>query len=372
MKKTLLFLTLFSFASFIAVESCSPGGSAGTTIEGTMQNAADLQVFVDKISIGKASSVVGKAQADANGKYAVNFSEGIEAGIYRLRFGSKNLGFILDGTEKTVSINGDHNTLQNFDVAVSGSESTSAYIGALQNLVARKWQAADIKNFVETTPNPTVGMYVAYQALGRNPQFLDNHKAALAKMDKASPYAAEYAAFVQGLEGQAASQRASGAIQVGQPAPDLKMTSPDGKEYSLSELKGKIVLLDFWASWCGPCRRENPHVVEVYDKYKSKGFTVFSVSLDGINPRMLPRLKNQAEIDQQTQRSKDRWVNAIKADNLKWEYHVSDLKHWNSLAAKTYGVRSIPRTFMVDRDGNIAAVGLRGAKAIEQELLKLL
>jgi len=136
-------------------------------------------------------------------------------------------------------------------------------------------------------------------------------------------------------------------IQVGNKAPELKFKSPDGVEYSLSDLKGKMVLIDFWASWCSPCRRENPNVVRAYNKYKDKnfkngnGFTVYSVSLD---------------------RSKDAWVNAIKADGLKWKYHVSDLKHWQSEGARIYHVRGIPTNFLINGDGIIVAKNLRGSK----------
>lgn len=122
-------------------------------------------------------------------------------------------------------------------------------------------------------------------------------------------------------------------------APDLAFPDPDGKVRKLSDLRGKVVLLDFWASWCGPCRRENPHVVAMYNKYHDKGFEVFSVSLD---------------------RDASSWKAAIAKDNLVWPNHVSDLKQWGSEAAKIYGVNSIPCTFLLDREGHILAKGLRG------------
>ena len=135
-------------------------------------------------------------------------------------------------------------------------------------------------------------------------------------------------------------------LNVGNLAPDLKFTSPDGKELALSSLRGKMVLIDFWASWCGPCRMENPNVVEAYDKYSkakfktAKGFEVYGVSLD---------------------KSNDAWKSAIEKDNLHWSYHVSDLKGCSSEPAKIYGVRSIPANFLIDEKGVIVAKGLRGA-----------
>jgi peroxiredoxin len=137
---------------------------------------------------------------------------------------------------------------------------------------------------------------------------------------------------------------------VGDVAPDISLANPSGQKMSLSDLKGQVVLLDFWASWCGPCRRENPNVVKTYNEYKDKGFTVFSVSLD---------------------KSKDRWVGAIQKDGLVWENHVSDLKGWSSSGAKKYGVRGIPATFLIDENGVIKAVNVRGGK-LESELKKML
>ncbi len=122
-------------------------------------------------------------------------------------------------------------------------------------------------------------------------------------------------------------------------APELEFSDPTGKVRKLSDLRGKVVLIDFWASWCGPCRRENPHVVAMYAKYHDKGFEVFSVSLDN---------------------NRDKWIEAIAKDNLSWPNHVSDLKGWGSAAAKLYGVNSIPCTFLIDQEGRIIAKGLRG------------
>lgn len=120
---------------------------------------------------------------------------------------------------------------------------------------------------------------------------------------------------------------------------DIVMNNPDGEALQLSDYKGKVVLVDFWASWCGPCRKENPTVVKLYEKYKDDGFEVFSVSLD---------------------KNKDRWVAAIDKDNLSWDAHVSDLKGWQNAAAKEYGVSSIPFTVLLDREGKVINTKLRG------------
>jgi len=126
---------------------------------------------------------------------------------------------------------------------------------------------------------------------------------------------------------------------IGNVAPALNFNNPEGKLITLASLKGNYVLIDFWASWCRPCRMENPNVVKLYNKYKDQGFTVFSVSLD-----------NNVE----------KWVNAIEKDGLTWPNHVSDLKQWRTEATKIYGFRGIPYTVLIDKKGKIIAKNLRG------------
>lgn len=139
------------------------------------------------------------------------------------------------------------------------------------------------------------------------------------------------------------------SVAVGKTAPDFTLNTPEETPFSLSSLKGKVVVIDFWASWCGPCRRENPHMVELYKEVNERGVEFLGVSLD---------------------KDKDKWLKAIEDDGLIWK-HVSDLKYWNSEAAKMYGISGIPATVLLDQNGVIVAKNLRSAE-LKVEIEKLL
>lgn len=142
---------------------------------------------------------------------------------------------------------------------------------------------------------------------------------------------------------------ASKKLAVGQLAPEIELNDPNGNPIKLSSLQGKVVLIDFWASWCRPCRMENPNVVKIYNKYAQKGFEIYGVSLD---------------------KTREAWLEAIKADGLTWK-HVSDLGFWNSSVVPIYNVQSIPKTYLIDKDGRILAKDLRG-EALENKIAEIL
>ena len=145
------------------------------------------------------------------------------------------------------------------------------------------------------------------------------------------------------------NQKVKSVIMNGSEAPDIVLAGPDGVERRLSDLRGKVVLIDFWASWCRPCRMENPNVVRMYQRYHDKGFAIFSVSLDN---------------------NREAWLKAIETDGLVWPDHVSDLRGWSSAGGRLYGISSIPATVLVDRDGKVLARNLRGPQ-LEEKLKEI-
>lgn len=185
------------------------------------------------------------------------------------------------------------------------------------------------KNFIKEHSNSVVSAFILLQYAS---QLESNDVADIVSKFAPEIDKSEYVVKLKELVDEQ-KKTANGAV-----APDFTMNNTEGKPVTLSSFKGKIVLVDFWASWCGPCRQENPNVVKLYQQYHGKGFEILGVSLD---------------------KGKDEWLKAIKDDNLTWT-HVSDLQYWQNAAARLYGVNSIPQSFLLDKDGKIIAKGLRG------------
>ena len=348
MKKILfLFLTLTS----MSMMSCSD--KKGATISGTIKNAAGLDGMFEESF--QPPLLIQKVTFEADGKFSISIPEGIKGGIYRLRIGQKQLNFIFNGKEKAVTVEADLANLIRTNYTVTGAPDTELYLKTFNDIEARKSDLGGVKKVIETAENPLLSMLLATQIQDfLTPDFLDMHKTIVGKLEKAYPasrYTADYSKGVTEFQNQIEMQKAgSSDVAIGQPAPDIALPNPNGKTMKLSDLKGKVVLLDFWASWCGPCRRANPSVVAAYNRFKSKGFEIYSVSLDS---------------------DKGKWEGAIQQDNLNWSNHVSDLHGWQNQAAQLYKVQSIPQQFLIDRSGKIAAVAQAGM-SLDTELEKML
>ncbi|WP_207430306.1 TlpA disulfide reductase family protein [Sabulibacter ruber] len=210
-----------------------------------------------------------------------------------------------------------------------------------QFMAAQQDNQTKLKAFVKANPASVVSVYTAGNILN-----LDEHFTFVDSMSTAFKQSLPNSKYTKALDERLTRIRSTA---LGSAAPNITLPSPQGPEISLASLRGKYVLIDFWASWCGPCRQENPNVVRMYNKYKDKGFEIFGVSLD---------------------QDRTKWLNAIEKDKLTWP-HVSDLKGWESSAASLYGVTAIPQTVLLDKEGKIIAKNLRGA-ALEAKLASLL
>lgn len=358
--------------------STSSNATGDYVVKGKINGASSMRVFLDDFQFNNLVRTVASTSADSKGNFELKF-DNLKKGLYRIRIGAKKAYLAFAGDEQTIEINGNLETLNKYDFEVKGSGDALTYVNTRRNLLDKGLDKSAKQSAIMSVNNPIGAAHLAMSFIPANEGNLQVHKTIKEKVakladDSAKAYAKDYNAYISQREQAIMAKKAAGRIAVGQPAPDIKLPDPNGKEFALSDLKGKVVLLDFWASWCGPCRKANPTVVKAYNKFNKDGFEVFSVSLDGLDTRTKRRFGgDQQKIAAQLESSKNRWVQAIEKDGLKWRYHVSDLKKWESFPASAYAVRSIPRTFLIDRKGNIAFVDLHPLRHdLEGEIKKLL
>jgi thiol-disulfide isomerase/thioredoxin len=298
--------------------------------------AAQTVVYLDRIS-NSGTEVGEKTTVDAEGRFSIPL-ELKHAAVYRLRLGQRFLPIVVHPGE-TLDVQADLARFE--DYQVNGSEASMS----LKPFVVAKFQLEDLSRFVQNSQDALASWYavrlmsIDYGDHAKNYQKV--REQLLAQYPE-GPYTAQFATRVS--EETANLQQQTG-IRLGTAPPEIALPNPDGKVMSLSALKGKVVLIDFWASWCGPCRRSNPELVETYKKFKDRGFTVFSISLDA---------------------SKEAWVQAIKEDKLTWPTHVSELKKWAGRVNALYGVEGIPATFLLDKNGKVAGKNLRGKELADK------
>ncbi len=353
----------------------SCGNSGGNEISGKISGAENLSAYFDKANPDGTNTSMTQTPIDGSGNFSFKFEEPLSDGAYRIRIGTKSAYLIYKNTDSQVNITGTIEDFNTFTYAVTGSPDSEKYRDYMNKFLNDQISLEDVQNDITGDMDALISMQVASTLFGTRPEFIVMHKAVNEKLRASyldSDFTMRQSEMFNQIQAMIAQSqnRPGGKFKVGDEAPDIALPGPDGKIRKLSDLRGDVVLLDFWASWCGPCRKENPNVVKTYKKFKNKGFNIYSVSLDGIHPRALATLKTQSEIDKQLESSKDRWIGAIAKDQLEWDSHVSELKHWNSEITKVYGIQSIPQTFLIGKDGRIAAINPRFN--LEEELTKLL
>jgi peroxiredoxin len=350
------------------------------TVNGSIANMPRQTVYLEELNVNEIA-LVDSVSSDEKGEFEVS-GNAPEPGLYRLRFQQEK--YILLTIEKgEIKVKSDWNSLENY--TVNGSPASHSLKGFLMvvrqhlgdfrtmSVVMDTLQARGndsmmtkaqgdlaqmnmqftryIEHYADTTKYLPNALF-AVQML--NPQvemdyltvFVQNLKGRFPDTKMSKDFIAKYNQMMA-MQGQQAAP--SNTLIIGSQAPELALNAPDGAPLKLSSLKGKYVLVDFWASWCQPCRRENPNVVAAFNKFKGKNFTILGVSLDN---------------------DKDKWMEAIEDDELTWA-HASDLKGWESIAARTYGIESIPSNFLLDPQGKIIARDLKG-EDLEAKLAEVL
>ena len=379
-----VFVSVLLFSA--ALISCqSKSTDKGFKINGTVSGSPAKWIYLEEIPAATMQRIlIDSAELGKDGKFSLE-TETKEASVYNLRLQQQDYPFaavINDAPEITVNIKYDNNKpvvgqtyevknseasqqmkefmlrfnddLQQLATASMRVDTLSA-TGAADSVVQpvkeqQKQLSAQLKRefmkVITNSKNPALSMFVLgyYQTSANSPalglQPLDIKEVqkivdeTAVKFPEHSGVSLIKAAITMQLQGQ--DEKPS---LVGKTAPEIVLPDMNGKEVRLSQFKGKYVLVDFWASWCKPCRYENPHVVSAYRKFREKNFDVLGVSLD---------------------KNKEEWLQAIKDDQLTWT-HVSDLQFWSSPVVPLYGIEGIPFNVLVDPEGKIVAQGLRGA-----------
>lgn len=362
--KTLATIKSISIALLVftaGLTACGSGTAKNPQLSGTVSKHTKTWLFLEQIQ-GNDIAAIDSVQTDEKGNFSFKAQVKVKD-FYRLKVSANNTVFlVLDPKESIKYINDGVLLQQEYKIEGSDESKLTLEIKAIRVGInnhrdslmkainnAPPVERAQLQISMEQSFNEFVGKQLdkARQIIQNNPDKIATITAAelldpdqdFASYEKlANSLKTNYpeSGFAKSFINRVEQMKATA---VGALAPEINLPTPDGKNIPLSSLRGKVVLIDFWASWCGPCRAENPNVVKLYQAKKDQGFDIYSVSLD---------------------KDKNAWIKAIEKDGLVWSSHVSDLGYWNSSVVKQYGFQGIPFTVLVDREGKIVAKGLRG------------
>ena len=354
-------------ASVFFLFSCSTSVQKGQfTVIGELKNTPDQKIYLEELYFSQKDPAVLDTAEIKNGKFSLT-ALAPEEGLYRLRLEKSEAAFIFINDQPAIPFSSDLNSLslenakfnspanyllRSFMVDIEKQRkeledkasilqqyknplpSDSTYqVMQLDILDKQAKFQQNVLRYIDTTSNAVMALFSLGYTRDIEPEKIETAVGGLTKRFPTNQAIATIVAQYKQLIAQNKSLPKIGGI-----APDITMADTSGKAFSLSMLRGKYVLVDFWASWCGPCREENPNVVNAYQEFKNKNFTVLGVSLD----------KQKAE-----------WTKAVEEDHLTW-YHISDLKYWSSAAVAPYGIEGIPYNVLLDPQGKIIAMNLRG------------
>lgn len=359
-------IIILSFA-FLLSSAVNAQMLSNLNINGNVTNSQYSKIYLTELTEGKMN-VVDSSFIEDNGDFQINTNID-KANFFQLTFGGEEYAILILKPNEHIGIKLNSEELIK-PISVKGSEGTVFVYEMLNDLDKFKMKQDSLEVIYEsvygTPEQDSVGSVLAkqYQIIEDEKKaflknklenninlgallFLEqldisNHSELYIKFDNVLYEKYPDNVFVKSHHEKVENHK---RLMPGNPAPEIALPDTINKIAKLSELRGKVVLIDFWAAWCKPCREESPNMVRMYNKFNDKGFEIYGVSLD---------------------KQKSDWIRAIRDDGLNWT-HVSDLRGWKSAAGQDYGVKSIPHTVLIDREGNIIATGLRGA-ALEQKL----